>query len=69
MERVYQAQAEGMRLINDANPGQAFLTIKGYEALEKVADGKSTKLIIPSNLQDISGTLAALSEVVDRKQN
>lgn len=68
MERVYQAQAEGMRLINEANPSTAFLTIKGYEALEKVADGKSTKLIIPSNLQDISGTLAALAEVVDKKQ-
>ena len=57
-----------MRLINEANPSTAFLTIKGYEALEKVADGKSTKLIIPSNLQDISGTLAALAEVVDKKQ-
>ena len=67
MERVYQAQAEGMRLIKEADPGKAFLTLKGYEALEKVADGKSTKLIIPSNLQDISGTLAALAEVVDKK--
>lgn len=64
MERVYEAQAKGIAMINNSDPSKAFLTIKGYEALEKVADGKSTKLIIPSNLQDISGTLAALSEVV-----
>lgn len=64
MERVYEAQAKGIAMINNSDPSKAFLTIKGYEALEKVADGKSTKLIIPSNLQDIAGTLAALSEVV-----
>lgn len=64
MERVYEAHAKGIAMINQADPSQAYLTIKGYEALEKVADGKSTKLIIPSNLQDISATLAALSEVV-----
>ncbi len=64
MERIFQAQATGINLINQAEPGKAFLTIKGYEALEKVADGKSTKLIIPSQLQDITGTLAALNEVL-----
>lgn len=69
MERVYEAQAKGIAMINSADPSKAFLTIKGYEALEKVADGKSTKLIVPSNLQDIAGTLAALKEVVsDDKQ-
>ncbi len=67
MERVYLAQTKGIELINAAGPSQSYLTIKGYEALEKVADGQSTKLIIPSNLQDIAGTLSALSEVV--KQN
>ena len=64
MERVFQAQAYGIKAINDAAPGQAYLTIEGYKALEKLANGQSTKLIVPSNLQDISGTLAALSEVV-----
>ncbi len=64
MERVFEAQAKGIALINTADPSKAFLTIKGYEALEKVADGKSTKLIVPSNLQDIAGTLASLSEIV-----
>lgn len=64
MERVYEAQAKGIALINNSDPSKAYLTIKGFEALEKVADGQSTKLIIPSNLQDIAGTLASLSEVV-----
>ncbi len=64
MERVFEAQAKGIALINSADPSKAFLTIKGYEALEKVADGQSTKLIVPSNLQDIAGTLASLSEIV-----
>ena len=64
MERVFQAQAYGIKTINDAAPGQAYLTIEGYKALEKLANGQSTKLIVPSNLQDISGTLAALNEVV-----
>jgi len=38
--------------------------MEGYKALEKVADGKSTKLIIPSEIQNLSATLAALGEVV-----
>lgn len=63
-ERIFQAQAKGIEMIKKANPSVEFLTLKGFEALEKVADGKSTKLIIPSNLQDIAGTLASLSEVV-----
>ncbi|MFI3284295.1 MAG: SPFH domain-containing protein [Erysipelotrichaceae bacterium] len=63
--RIYQAQADGIRLINEANPDQAFLTIKGFEALEKVADGQATKLIIPSNLQDIAGAIASVGEVLN----
>lgn len=64
MERIYQAQAQGIKMINDANPSQAYLTIKGFEALNKVADGKATKLIIPSNIQDVAGTIASLTEIV-----
>ena len=64
MERIYQAQAQGIKMINDANPSQAYLTIKGFEALNKVADGKATKLIIPSNIQDVAVTIASLTEVV-----
>ncbi|MCI6271987.1 MAG: SPFH/Band 7/PHB domain protein [Erysipelotrichaceae bacterium] len=67
IEKLYEAQARGIEMINNANPNQAFLAMKGFEALQKVADGQSTKLIIPSNLQDISGTIAALSEIVKNK--
>ena len=66
MERIYKAQAEGIRMLKEAQPDQAYLTMKGYEALEKVADGQSTKIIIPSELQNITGTLAALSETVKK---
>ncbi|MBQ5756561.1 MAG: SPFH/Band 7/PHB domain protein [Erysipelotrichaceae bacterium] len=69
MERVYAAQAYGIKAINEANPGKAYITMEGYKALEKVADGKSTKLIIPSEIQNIAGTLAALGEVVQPQEN
>ncbi len=63
MERIYQAQAIGIDMINKSNPSKAYLTIQGFETMSKVADGKATKLIIPSNMQDISSTIAALSAV------
>ncbi len=68
--KVQKAMAEGIRMINEANPGQAFLTIKSLEALEKVADGKATKLIIPSEIQGVAGLAASLKEMVspDTKQ-
>ena len=68
LEIVYQANAKGIDMINQANPKAAYLTIKGYEALEKLADGKATKLIVPSQIQDIAGTLASLKEVLNMDQ-
>lgn len=59
-----EGTAEAIRLINEANPGAAYLTLKGYDALKVVADGKSTKLIIPSEIQNVAGLLASLKEVV-----
>lgn len=66
MERVYVAQAKGVEMINNANPTAAFITLKGYEALEKLGASESTKLIIPSQLQDIAGTVASISELVKK---
>lgn len=66
MERVFKAQALGIQMINEANPSKPYLTIEGYKALEKLADGQSTKIIVPSNLQDIAGTLSALGEVMKK---
>ena len=68
-ERLYAAQAKGIEMIKNSDPSLEFLTLKGYEALQKMADGKATKLNIPSNLQDITGTLASLAEVVKPIEN
>lgn len=64
MERVFQAQARGIDMINNSDPSKGFLTLKGYEALQQLANGQATKIIVPSNLQDIAGTLAGISEVL-----
>lgn len=64
MERLYEAQAAGIKMINDAHPNNAYLALESYKALAKVADGKATKLIVPSNLADVAGTLSALAETV-----
>ena len=63
--KVYQAQAEGIKAINDANPSAAYLTLKGYEALEKVANTDSAKIIIPSEISNISGLITSMKEVVN----
>ena len=67
MRKVAEANAEAIRLINDANPTQQYLTLQSFEALAKVANGQATKLIIPSEIQDVAATLAALSETVKSK--
>ena len=53
--KVQKAQAEGIRMLNEANPDAEVIAIKSLEALQKVADGKSTKIIIPSEIQGIAG--------------
>ena len=57
--KVQQANAEGIRLVKEAGADQAVLTLKSFEALEKVADGQSTKIIIPSELQNVAGLVKA----------
>ena len=63
-----QAQAEGYRMLVDAGLTKEVLAIKSFEALEKVADGQSTKLIIPSDMQNLAATIASLAEVVKDKK-
>ena len=55
-------------MINNAKPSQAYLTLQSYEALAKVADGQSTKLIIPSEIQNLAGVLASASEIVSAEK-
>ena len=62
--RVQDATAKGIQMINEAQPSQAVLTIKSLEAFERAADGKATKLIIPSDIQGIAGLVAAIKETV-----
>jgi len=62
--RIFEAQAKGVELINRSKPDAAFLTLKGFEALEKVANGTATKLIIPSEIQNVTGLIASLKEVI-----
>lgn len=61
---VQEATAKGIELINNASPSQAVLTIKSLEAFGKAADGKATKIIIPSEIQGIAGIAAGLKEIV-----
>ena len=53
--KVQEANAQGIRLIKEAGADQAVLTLKSFEALSKVADGQATKIIIPSELQNVAG--------------
>ena len=66
------AQAEGsaraIELINSAQPNAAYVTLQGYEALKVMAQGESTKIIVPSELQNVSGLLASVSEVIKDKK-
>ncbi len=61
---VQKALADGIRMLNEANPSEQVLTLKSLEAFAKAADGKATKLIIPSQIQGIAGLAAALKDIV-----
>ncbi len=61
---VQKALADSIKMLNEAAPNDKVLALKSLEALQKVADGKATKLIIPSEIQNITGLLAAAKEVV-----
>ena len=61
--KVQQANADGIRFLKEAGADQAVLTIKSLEAFEKAADGKATKIIIPSELQSIAGLVKSVVEV------
>ena len=67
---VQTAIAEGIRKINDANPSDAYVAIKALESFEKVADGKATKIIIPSKMQELAGLATSIKEIMtDVKDN
>ena len=61
---VQKAYADSLRMLSEANPSQKVIELKSLEALQKVADGQATKLIIPSDIQGAVGIAAALKETV-----
>ncbi len=61
---VQKAEAEGIKAINEANAGEALIKLRSLEALGKVADGQSTKIIIPSEIQGLAGLAAGFKEIV-----
>ena len=69
--KVQKANADGLRFLKEAGADETVLALKSFEALTKVADGKATKIIIPSELQNVAGTLTALAETVkeDKKKD
>ena len=65
--KVQQATAEGLRMIKEAGADESVLTLKSLEALTKVADGKATKINIPSEIQGIAGLATSLKEIMTDK--
>jgi regulator of protease activity HflC (stomatin/prohibitin superfamily) len=61
--KVQDATAKGIEMIKSAGADKSVLTLKSFEALTKVADGQSTKLIIPSEMQNVAGLIASVTEV------
>ena len=59
---VQKAKADSIRLINEAAPSQNMLALRSMEAMEKVADGQATKIIVPSEMQNLAATVAAIKE-------
>ena len=64
IRNIQQATADGIRMLNESEPGEAVLTIKSLEAFVKAADGKATKIILPSQIQGIAGLATTLKEVM-----
>ncbi|CCX38007.1 sPFH/Band 7/PHB domain protein [Clostridium sp. CAG:1013] len=61
---VQKAMADAIRLMNEAAPSDQVIALKSLEAFEKAADGKATKIIIPSNIQSLAGLATSLKELV-----
>ena len=61
---IQKAEAQGISLINEAAPTQAVIALRSLEALQKVADGQATKIIIPSEIQSVAGLATGIKELV-----
>jgi regulator of protease activity HflC (stomatin/prohibitin superfamily) len=61
--KVQEATAKGIEMLNKSQPGEAVIALRSLEAFSKAADGKATKIIIPSNLQGLAGLATSLAEL------
>ena len=66
--KMKQAEADGIRLLKEAKADSSVLTLKSYEALEKVANGQSTKIIVPANLQGVASFGTVINEMIEKKK-
>ena len=66
--KVQQATAEGIKLINEATPGDAVIRLKALEAFAAAANGQSTKIIIPSEIQGLAGLAAGVIESISKEE-
>ncbi len=67
--KVQQANADGLRFLKEADPNSAVIQLKSLEAFAKAADGKATKIIIPSEIQSVAGLAKSIVEVGTEKLN
>ena len=65
--KMKQAEADGIRLLKEAKADSSVLTLKSYEALEKVANGQATKIILPADLQGVASIRTVLNEMIEKK--
>ncbi len=63
---MYEAQAAAIQYINEARPSKEYLALESYKTMEKVANGQATKIIVPSDLQNVAGTLTAIVETIKK---
>ena len=66
IQKVKEAEANGIKLLKEAKADKAVLTLKSFEAFEKAANGQATKIIVPSDMQNLASTLAAASEMIKK---
>ncbi len=65
--KIQQATADGIRMVNEARPAEGVIALKSLETFEKVADGKATKIIIPSEIQNLAGIVASIKGVAENE--
>ncbi len=66
IEAVANAKAKAIKLINEATPSEEYLKIRSFEAAEKMANGQSTKIIVPSDIQNLAKTVTEVKEIISK---